>query len=81
MHQLASHLSSMLKSFKEQVLEHSAEGLVPELNSNVQLSSECVNLGIKKVLEQEDFFQFHKKLEAGNEVGNGECQCLRVPST
>ena len=38
-HQLASSLSSMLKSFKEHVLDRNTEGLVHKLSSNVQLSS------------------------------------------
>ena len=79
-HQLVGRLSNVLKSFKEHFLECNTEGLVPKLSSNVQLYSECVDLVRKEFLEKENFLQFHEKLAAGNEVGNSECRCLRVPS-
>ena len=77
--QLAGCLSSMLKFFKEHVLDRNVEGLVPKLRHNAHLSSECVDLVNKDVLEQEHFLQFHEKLVASIEVVNGEHQCLRVP--
>ena len=80
MNQLSSFLHSLLQSFKKHVMERNTEGLVLKLMSNVQLSSECVELVTKEVIEQEDFLKFHENLVAGNEVGNSECHFSRVPS-
>ena len=64
----------------EHVLEHDKEGLVPKISCNVQLSPESVELVMKEVSELNEFLQFNEKLAAGNDVGNGECQCSRMPA-
>ena len=78
MDQLAARLSNLLQSFRDHVMEHNTEGLVPKLMSNVQLSSECVEPARKEVVEKEDFLKFYEHLATGNEFGNGECHYSRV---
>ena len=78
MHQIASRLRSVIKFFREHVLELNKEGVVPKLSYNVQLSSKCVELAMKEVSELNEFIKFHEKLAASNEAGNGKCQCSRV---
>ena len=48
--------------------------------SNAQLSSDCIELAMKEVVEQEDFLKFHENLATGNVVGNSECHCSRTPT-
>ena len=52
-------------------MERNTEGLELKLMSNVQLSSEYVEIAMKEVVEQEDFLKIHVNLGAGNVVGDG----------
>ena len=46
--------------------------------SNMEISSECVELSTKEVVEQEDFLKLRENLVARNVVENGDCHCSRV---
>ena len=63
------------------MIKNNKEGLVPKLLSNVNLSTDCIELTKQEVLEQEDFLNFHENLVAGNYVINDDCHCLTVSTS
>ena len=81
MNLLASRLSKLRQSFKNHVMKNYKEGLVPKLLSNVNLSTDCIELTKKKVLEQEDFLKFHENLAARHYVVNDDYHCLTVSTS
>ena len=75
---ITGHRRSIIKYFREHVLELNKEGLVPKLICNVHLFPKYVELVKKEVSELNEFLQFHEKLVSGNDVSSGECQCSRM---
>ena len=76
MNPIESRLSKLLQSFKDHVMKNNEEGLIPKRLSNVNLSTECIELTKQEVLEQEYFLKFHENLVVRNYIINDECDCL-----
>ena len=75
---ITSRFRSLIKSFREYVLDRNNDGLDPKLIYNAHFPPEYKELANIEVLELNEFLQFHGEIESGNDVGCGECQCSRM---
>ena len=81
MNRITSRFRSLIKSFREHVLDRNKNGLVPKLIYNIQLSPECKELDNMEVLALNGFLQFHDKIASGNDVGSSKCQCSKMSAS
>ena len=78
MNRITSRFESLIKSFREHILDRNKDGLEPKLIFNGQLSPECKELSNMEILELNELLQFHEKIASCNTVGSSEWQCSRM---